>query len=63
MSFNSAGVITMTADLTSIAVSSLDLLVTFSDGYNTVGPLPLSLTIVGKTGFKAILLTVDFNQE
>ncbi|XP_052692955.1 cadherin-23-like [Crassostrea angulata] len=41
------GVITMTADLTSIAVSSLDLLVTFSDGYNTVGPLPLSLTIVG----------------
>lgn len=52
MSFNSAGVITMTADLTSIAVSSLDLLVTFSDGYNTVGHLPLSLTIVGKTGLK-----------
>lgn len=52
MSFNSAGVITMTADLTSIAVFSLDLLVTFSDGYNTVGPLPFSLTIVGKTGLK-----------
>lgn len=52
MSFNSAGLITTTEDLTSIAVSNIDLLITLSDGFNTVGPLRLSLTIVGKTGFK-----------
>lgn len=61
MFFNLVGVIIMIVDLILIVVFSLDLLVIFSDGYNIVGFFFFFLIIVGKIGFKVILLMVDFN--
>lgn len=41
------GTIIATEDLSLVGASFVDLMITVDDGFNTVGPLALSLTITG----------------